>query len=40
MFSFDRRAWDALPEKRRNKYAGHAADLVDHLKGSDEATSA
>jgi chlorite dismutase len=36
MFAFDRRAWDALPEKRRNKYAGHAADLVDHLKGSDE----
>ena len=36
MFAFDRRAWDALPEKRRNKYAGHAADLVDHLKGNDE----
>ena len=32
MFAFDRRAWDALPEKRRNKYAGHAIDLVDHLK--------
>jgi chlorite dismutase len=36
MFAFDRRTWDALPEKRRNKYAGHAADLVDHLKGKDD----
>ena len=36
MFAFDRRAWDSLPEKRRNKYAGHAADLVDHLKGSED----
>ena len=36
MFSVDRRRWDALPEKRRNKYAVHAIDLVDHLKGSEE----
>jgi chlorite dismutase len=36
MFGFDRRRWDALPEKRRDKYAGHAADLVDHLKGNDD----
>jgi len=36
IFGFDRRAWDALPEKRRDKYTGHAADLVDHLKGSDD----
>jgi len=36
MFSLDRRRWDALPEKRRNKYAGHAIDLVEHLKASDD----
>ncbi len=36
MFAFNRRQWDALPEKRRNKYAGHAADLLDHLKSNDE----
>ncbi len=36
IFGFDRRRWDALPEKRRDKYAGHAADLVDHLKGNDD----
>ena len=35
MFSLDRRAWDDLPEKRRQKYAGHAIDLADHLKSSD-----
>ncbi len=35
MFALDRRRWDALPEKRRQKYAGHAADLVDHLKNGD-----
>jgi hydrogen peroxide-dependent heme synthase len=36
MFGFDRRAWDGLPEKRRKKYADHASDLIDHLKGSDD----
>jgi hydrogen peroxide-dependent heme synthase len=36
IFAFNRRAWDALPEKRRDKYAGHAVDLVDHLKSSDD----
>ncbi|HET9029035.1 MAG TPA: hydrogen peroxide-dependent heme synthase [Candidatus Aquilonibacter sp.] len=36
MFAFDRRAWDALPEKRRTKYAAHASDLFEHLQsGSD-----
>src|SRR5262249_27255941 len=36
MFALDRRRWDALPEKRRNKHASHAIDLVDHLKGSED----
>jgi peroxiredoxin len=36
MFRFDRRAWDALPEKRRTKYCGHAVDLVDHLKSGED----
>ena len=36
MFSLDRRGWDALPEKRRNKFAAHAIDLADHLKGSED----
>lgn len=36
MFSLDRRAWDALPEKRRNKYSGHAIDLIDHLKNTED----
>lgn len=36
MFSFNRRRWDALAEKRRKKYAGHAADLFDHLKGNGD----
>jgi peroxiredoxin len=36
MFSLDRRRWDALPEKRRNKYTNHAVDLVDHLRGSED----
>lgn len=35
MFAVDRRRWDGLPEKRRNKHASHAIDLVDHLKGSE-----
>jgi peroxiredoxin len=35
MFAFDRRRWDALPEKRRTKYGGHATDLFDHLKNDD-----
>jgi len=36
MFSLDRGAWDAMPEKRRNKYAGHAIDLIDHLKNTED----
>ncbi|MBV8491286.1 MAG: heme-dependent peroxidase [Candidatus Eremiobacteraeota bacterium] len=36
MFSVDRRRWDGLPEKRRNKNASHAIDLVDHLKASED----
>jgi hydrogen peroxide-dependent heme synthase len=31
MFAFNRRAWDALPEKRRAKYAANGSDLFDHL---------
>ena len=34
-FALDRRGWDGLAEKRRQKYAGHAIDLVDHLKNGD-----
>ncbi|MBV8154701.1 MAG: heme-dependent peroxidase [Candidatus Eremiobacteraeota bacterium] len=36
VFAVDRRAWDALPEKRRNKYCVHAVDLVEHLRGSED----
>jgi chlorite dismutase len=36
MFALDRRRWDALPDKRRQKYAAHATDLVDHLKNGDD----
>ncbi len=36
MFAFDRRAWDALSEKRRIKYSGHAADLFEHLKSGND----
>lgn len=36
MFALDRRSWDELPEKRRQKFAGHAVDLVDHLKNGDD----
>ena len=36
MFALDRHTWDALPEKRRHKYTGHAADLFQHLKSSDD----
>jgi chlorite dismutase len=35
-FSLDRRAWDALPEKRRHKFTVHASDLFEHLKASDD----
>src|SRR6185437_9862989 len=35
-FGLRRRAWDDLAEKRRQKYAGHAVDLADHLKNSDD----
>ena len=36
MFGFNRRAWDALSDKRREKYCDHAADLFEHLKKSDD----
>lgn len=36
IFGFNRRAWDALAEKRRDKYSSHAADLVEHLKSNGE----
>jgi chlorite dismutase len=36
MFSFDRRAWDALPEKRRAKYSAHASDLFEHLQSGKD----
>jgi peroxiredoxin len=36
MLGLDRRAWDALPEKRRNKYCGHAIDLIDHLRNTED----
>ena len=36
MFSFDRRSWDALPEKRRSKYASHASDLFEHLQSGKD----
>lgn len=36
MFAFNRRAWDALSDKRRDKYRSHAADLFEHLKRSDD----
>jgi peroxiredoxin len=35
-FALDRRKWDDLPEKRRQKYAGHAIDLADHLKNGED----
>lgn len=35
-FALQRRAWDDLAEKRRQKYAGHAVDLADHLKNGDD----
>jgi len=35
MFAFDRLTWDGLAEKRRVKYASHAADLFDHLNTPD-----
>jgi len=36
MFAFDRRTWDGLPEKRRAKYASHAADLFEHLQAGKD----
>ncbi len=36
MFSFDRRGWDRLTEKRRIKYAAHAMDLFEHLKSGKD----
>jgi chlorite dismutase len=35
MFALDRRAWDALPEKRSKKYTDHAVDLLEHLRSDD-----
>ncbi|HVA33981.1 MAG TPA: hydrogen peroxide-dependent heme synthase [Candidatus Baltobacteraceae bacterium] len=37
MFDLDRPGWDALPEKRRTKYAVHAVDLIDHLKSREDS---
>ncbi len=36
MFTLERRAWDALPQKRRNKFCGHAVDLVEHLRSGED----
>jgi hydrogen peroxide-dependent heme synthase len=36
IFTLDRRAWDALPEKRRTKFCVHAVDLVEHLRSSED----
>jgi hydrogen peroxide-dependent heme synthase len=36
MFTFDRRAWDGVPEKRRGKYAAHASDLFEHLQSGKD----
>jgi peroxiredoxin len=36
MFAFNRRTWDALSDKRRDKYREHAVDLFEHLKQSDD----
>ncbi len=36
MFSFDRRVWDALGEKKRTRSVQHAADLFEHLKRGDD----
>jgi chlorite dismutase len=36
MFTFDRRTWDALPEKRRTKYGSHASDLFEHLQSGKD----
>lgn len=35
MFAFNRRAWDALPEKRRGKFTAHASDLFEYLQLSE-----
>jgi chlorite dismutase len=40
MFEFDRRTWDALPEKRRAKYASHATDLFEHLQSGNDGDAA
>ena len=40
MFSFDRRRWDKLADKRRLKYASHAMDLFDHLKSGKDGDAA
>ncbi len=36
MFTLDRRAWDALLEKRRHKCAVRATELVEHLRSSED----
>jgi hydrogen peroxide-dependent heme synthase len=36
MFSFKRRAWDALTPKKREKFAAHATDLFVHLQHGDD----
>ncbi|MHB8153896.1 MAG: hydrogen peroxide-dependent heme synthase [Bacillati bacterium] len=40
MFVLDRRAWDALTEKKRSRYAQQAADLVAHLQSQGEGDCA
>ncbi len=40
MFAFDRRGWDALPEKRRAKYGSHATDLFEHLQSGSDGDAA
>jgi peroxiredoxin len=40
MFAFDRRTWDALPEKRRAKYAANASNLFDHLHAGKDGDAA
>ena len=37
MFAFDRRAWDALADKRRTRYTAHARDLFEHFKSSGDS---
>lgn len=40
MFVCDRRAWDAVGEKRRSKVASHASDLFEHLQSGKDGDAA